>query len=189
MFQGPLRLDAVLGTLRANWFNGMSLADQKLVAKTLIKLRLDEHNSKALTEATGVNPDILKEIAKNVRNGRPLSGQPPADKPDQPSQQDEFGRFDIILSAQLDEGYQRADQIYRNSAKAWSLVASVVLAFLGDWVVCVAAHKHTVSDYLMSSDMATALIVGLIATPLAPVGKDLASALSTAVKTMQAIRK
>jgi hypothetical protein len=37
--------------------------------------------------------------------------------------------------------------------------------------------------------MAIALIAGLLATPLAPIAKDISSALSTAVNTMQAIKK
>src|SRR5271165_3077824 len=35
-----LGLTSVLATLRANWMNGMALADQKAVAKSLIKLNL-----------------------------------------------------------------------------------------------------------------------------------------------------
>jgi hypothetical protein len=37
--------------------------------------------------------------------------------------------------------------------------------------------------------MAIALIAGLLATPLAPIAKDISSALSTAVNTMQTIKK
>jgi hypothetical protein len=33
------------------------------------------------------------------------------------------------------------------------------------------------------------LLAGLLATPLAPIAKDLSSALSTAVNTMQAIKR
>ena len=41
----------------------------------------------------------------------------------------------LMLTAILDEGYQRADQAYRNSAKTWSIGVSVVLAVLGGWIV------------------------------------------------------
>src|SRR5258708_37105868 len=41
----PLALGAVAATLKANWINGTPLADQKAIAKTLIKLRLNAGNA------------------------------------------------------------------------------------------------------------------------------------------------
>jgi hypothetical protein len=38
-------------------------------------------------------------------------------------------------------------------------------------------------------DIAEAVLVGLLATPLAPIAKDLSSALATAVNTMQLVKK
>ncbi len=41
-------------------------------------------------------------------------------------------------------------------------------------------HKH---------DVALAFLAGLLATPLAPIAKDLSTALATAVNTMQLVKK
>src|SRR5438093_1002082 len=49
----PLQLSEVLAALRANWLNGTALADQKAIAKSLIKLRLDQVNALDLAKATG----------------------------------------------------------------------------------------------------------------------------------------
>jgi hypothetical protein len=38
-------------------------------------------------------------------------------------------------------------------------------------------------------DVVLAVLVGLLATPLAPIAKDLSSALATAVNTMQVVKK
>ena len=67
------------------------------------------------------------------------------------------------------------------------LVASffaVVLALVGGWTL------HTdAACYWWSHDMWIALVAGALATPLAPIAKDLTSALATAMYTMQAIKK
>jgi hypothetical protein len=171
----PLALASVLATLRASWLNGAALADQKAIAKSLVKLRLNEVNAEHLAMATGVDPATLAGIARNIANGTSLSQK----------ESDVLGRFDLILTAMLDEGYQRADQEYRNAAKAWSVAVSVVLALAGGWIVNGVAWD----TYVNSNGMWKAFLVGLIATPLAPVSKDLASALSASVKAMQLFKK
>lgn len=162
----PLQLGEVLSALRANWLNGTALADQKAIAKSLIKLRLDQTNSSDLAKATGVDEGKLKSIAGKIATGETLTQQ----------ESDVFGRFDLMLTAILDEGYQRADQSYRNSAKAWSIVLSVIIAVFGGLSV-------------ENSSLSGAILVGLAATPVAPIAKDLTSALSAGVKAAQMLRK
>lgn len=165
----PLALASVLDTLYASWINGTALTDQKAIAKSLVKLRLNGDSAPHLAKVTGVNSEILAKVAKKMASGTKLVQQ----------ESDVLGRFDLILTALLDEGYQRADQAYRNSAKMWSIVVSVALAIAGGAVVGLAKPE----------DWAAALLIGLIATPLAPLTKDLASALQASVKAMQLLRK
>jgi hypothetical protein len=40
-----------------------------------------------------------------------------------------------------------------------------------------------------TGDVGLAILVGLLATPLAPIAKDLSSALAAAVNTMQVVKK
>jgi hypothetical protein len=167
----PLPLSEVLATLRANWLNGTELADQISIAKSLVKLRLNEINAPVLAKATGVNAGKLKAIAGKIASGETLA----------PDENDVLGRFDLTLTALLDQGYQRADQSYRNSAKAWSIAVSVVLAVFGVWTV-----KGSLPDF---QELGGAILVGLAATPVAPVAKDLTSALAAGVKAAQALRK
>ncbi|WP_296660302.1 hypothetical protein [Thiobacillus sp. 0-1251] len=165
----PLSLGSVLDTLFANWINGTALADQKAIAKSLIKLRLTDDNAPFLARVTGVKEDLLSGVARKMTDGTQLT-QPESDV---------LGRFDLILTALLDEGYQRADQLYRNSAKMWSVVVSVILALIGGAIV----GMGTLPDF------GAALLIGLLATPLAPLSKDLTSALQASVKAMQLLRK
>jgi hypothetical protein len=161
---------SVLSTLRANWLNGMALADQKSVAKALIKLNLNAGSASKMAAATGVDEKVLSSIAAKLPTGAKL----------EPAETDAYGRFDLLLSAALDQGYQRGDQRYRNSAKLLAVPVAVVLALLGAWAV---------SDPLTNSDIWRAIAGGLLATPLAPIAKDLSSAIQTGTKLAQAWKK
>src|SRR5258708_33831450 len=94
------------------------------------------------------------------------------------------GRFDLALTAILGEGYQRGDQRYRNSAKVWASIVAMALAMLGGWTIA-----DTSASYFWSPDMWKAGLCGLLATPLAPISKDLTSALAAGVKVAQSLRK
>ena len=161
---------SVRNTLRANWINGNpSLSDQKSIAKTLIKLHLSPDNAAHMAAATGVNAGLLKQVAgKYQAPGAPLTAD----------EQNVASRFDLQLASLLDEAYQKADQSYRNTAKVLAIVFAVALA--------IAAKLALVGTADVS--WGEAVIAGLLAAPLAPVSKDLASALQAAVKAMQVIR-
>src|SRR5271169_2787928 len=116
-----LSLPSVLETLLANWMNGMAMADQKSVAKALIKLNLTATTANGMAVAGGVDPTILTSVATKLATGEPLT-QPETDV---------YGRFDLLLSAMLDQGYQRGDQRYRNTAKLAAVPVAVILAVVG----------------------------------------------------------
>jgi len=163
----------VLETLKGNWFNGTELGSQKAIAKSLIKLNFNEANAELMAKATRVDKAVLTTVAASVRAGTALTA----------AQSDVYGRFDLILTALLDETYQRADQKYRNGARAWATVVSVLLAWSGAIIVNTdPAHVAHVSFWVASG-------VGVLATPLAPIAKDLSSALATAVNGLQAFKK
>jgi hypothetical protein len=157
--------DTALETLRANWLNGVPLADQKAKAKALIHLGLTAANADTLGTASGVDKDELKQVASKIDQGQQLD----------PTEITLFGRFDAIVSARIDAGFERADQCYRNSAKALALGIAIVLALIGAWMAGVELWKG--------------LLVGIVATPLAPVAKDLSSALATAVNAVSPVKR
>lgn len=161
----------ILDTLEANWFNGTDLASQKAIAKTLIKLNLSPGNAAALANATGVDAATLTAIAGNIVTGTALT----------PAQSDVFGRFDLILTALLDETYQRSDQAYRTRTKLFAMVVSILLALFAALIL---RELHPTI-----LELGEAVLVGLLATPLAPVAKDLSSALAAAVNAMQLVNK
>lgn len=169
-----LTVTAITDTLHANWVNGMALAEQKSVAKTLVKLRLNAETAPDLASLTGVDKDVLTSVAKKLANGNPMT-QP---------EMDTYGRFDVLLATFIDRAYQNADQRYRTSAKSAACLVAIVLAevaayFLG---ILVANGRP------IWPNIGMAALVGLVATPLAPVAKDLATALNTAAKAVQSVK-
>lgn len=168
-------------TLRANWLNGVAKADQKATAKSLIHLALSPDNASKLARAVDIDADALEAVAKKINKGTDLTK----------SDIDVLGRFDALVSAVLDAAYERADQQYRNTAKLLSaLVAMALSGFAGYFIQAAAAAtaKGPVA-YLGSKDFLIAIVIGAVATPLAPIAKDLSSSLQAAVKAISSVKR
>jgi hypothetical protein len=160
----------VLDTLKANWMNGMAKADQKAVAKSMIRLMLKPGTAPQMARLAGVNAEHLTEAAQHIENNADSDMGEPAMKA--------LGAFDVAVSATLDLGYERGDQYYRNASKFLAAVISVALAMVGGAIV----FGSKPSSLILSA------MVGLIATPLAPVAKDVSTAIQTAVKAVSVFR-
>lgn len=165
----------VLESLRSNWVNGNDLGSQKAIAKSLVKLHLSAANAALVGAATNVDPGQLTAVAASIASGTPLT-QP---------QGDTYARFDLIVTAMLDECYQYADQNYRNWTRGLAAMLSVLLAFFGGYML----QGGSFGAFLFSANGGLALLVGVLAIPLAPIAKDLTTALATAVNTMQLVKK
>ncbi len=167
----------LLDKLHGNWINGVALADQKSTAKTLIKSRLSPDTARTFAAgATTVDAKTLADAAALIAKGAPLA----------PEHNEVLTRFDAYLTAVLDEGYERADQRYRNWSRVLAMIFAIVLAVVGGLAVYA---DGSIADYLRNGKIWVAVICGVIATPLAPVSKDLTSALSACVKIAQAAGK
>ena len=162
----------ILESLEANWVNGNDLASQKAIAKSLIKLHLSSVNAAAVAVKASVDPALLTSVASNLETGTPLSQ----------AEGDTYSRFDLIVTALLDEAYQVSEQVYRNFTKTLAALVAVALAVAGAWSL-------EGANFRSAKEITLAVLVGLLATPLAPIAKDISSALATAVNTMQLIKK
>jgi hypothetical protein len=171
---GPIAFgrDEILRTLKANWVNGVAKADQKAKAKSLIHLGLTRGNAAALATAAGVDAATLTSLAQKMADGIT------------PTQQEinVLGQFDAVVSAVLDAAYERGDQQYRNGCKVLGLAASTVLGVFGGWIVYGPSGFGIWQFWL-------AFLVGLSATPLAPVAKDLVSSLQAAASAVSAVKR
>jgi hypothetical protein len=155
----------LLQTLKANWINGVPKADQKAKAKALIHLGLSQGNAEDLASAAGVDPAKLKSVADKTASGTTAT----------PDEINVLGQFDAIVSAVLDNAYERADQQYRNASKLLATLLSTALGAIG--------------GALIGGNVWLGIIVGVVATPLAPVSKDLTTSLQAAVSAIQTVRR
>jgi hypothetical protein len=170
----------ILATLRANWLNGVAKSDQKAAAKSLIHMLLTPENAARLANATGVDAAGLAAAAQSISGGGQLSRE----------QLNLLGHFDTIVSAILDSGYERADQFYRNVAKLAATLVAMALAGVGGGLIYHSGYPTLpISGYFGSSDFLVALLIGAVSTPLAPIAKDLSTALSTAVGAVSAVKR
>ena len=152
--------------LKSHWINGRPKDEQKAIAVSLIQLGLTPEDAPALALAGQVDPNALKDVVTALTNGADLT----------PQQLNVLGRFKATIEARIDAAYERADQLYRTTARG---VAGLVAVLLAVAAVAIATNfAGTLKMYL------AAALVGLVAVPLAPIARDLASALSTAATAL-----
>jgi hypothetical protein len=165
-------------TLRAHWLNGMDKDDQKAISKSLIHLGLSPANAAELAVFGHVDPSGLVAVVTKLDAGTDLG----------PADINLLGRFDAMVDATLDGGFERADQLYRNAAKALAAVFAIALAIGGEAVIAASTASNQIvpAAFIGSKDFWLAFMVGLVSVPLAPIAKDLSTSLTTAVKAMKA---
>lgn len=156
--------------IQANWMNGVGKAEQKAVARSLIKLGLTEETAPAIATAVNVDPGALTAVARKLARGTDLSD----------ADLNLLGRLNAVLDALLDSGFERAEQKYRNVTRLWAGAAAIGLA-MAAWALWPASAGD-------KPDVWVAFAVGLLSVPIAPVAKDLTSALSSAMRALKATR-
>jgi hypothetical protein len=163
-------------TLMASWINGMDKDDQKAQAKSLIRLGMSSAIAPQLAAAGHVDAAQLTALMDKVDKGCALDA----------NDANLFGRFNAAIDADLDAGFERADQYYRNACK---FAAGVIAVILAVWAgALVNAEAPNPGPYWFHSPFGIALLVGVIAVPIAPVAKDIASSLQTAASAVQSLK-
>jgi hypothetical protein len=166
-----LKRQLVLDSLEANWINGADLNSQKASAKLLIHNHLIEGNAEVVAQCTNVDSATLKSIAAKTLSGAPLEIEEQALKT----------RFEVILDTLIDAAYQKADERYRNWTRSLAAGIAVLLALTGGGLL-------QGREFLHSQNVGLALMVGLLAIPLAPIAKNVANALSAYADSLQAVK-
>lgn len=170
---GPGWWDVVL----ANWLNGMPKPDQKARVAALLKLGLTRETAPVLAQGGRVDEKALTALAGKLANGAQLID----------ADLNVLGRLNATMEALLDHAFERAEQQYRNVSRFLAGVIAVALS-LGAWVgwdMLVGNAARAPADKLVRPEFLTALAVGIVAVPLAPVAKDVTSALSAAMRALK----
>jgi hypothetical protein len=150
--------------LRSHWINGRPKEEQKAIAVSLIQLGLTPETAEKVAPAAHVGAAEFGAVVAAMISGGELSE----------AQVNLLGRFKAAVEARMDAAYERADQAYRNAARLAAGIASVLLAILA-WYL-----------FYPGTRLLSAVVVGLVAVPLAPIAKDLVSTLTAAAKAIGA---
>lgn len=150
-------------TIRANWINGMAKDQQKAVVGALLKLGLTPATAPEIAEASHVDAKALTAAATKLAAGKELT----------PADVNVLGRMSVSVETVLDAAFESAEQQYKNASRVLAGVLCILLA--------VAAEAM-----MGGNNFLFAVAAGLLAVPMAPVAKDLTSALSAAMRALKA---
>lgn len=177
--------------LWSHWVNGRETAEQKSIAKSLVRMGMDDVTAPAIAQAVNVDGTQLTNAVINLRAGAALSQ----------AEVNLLGRVDSAIDARLDAAFERADRRYRSYARNIAALYALVLAVVagaalyksqcGGATPCDAAAQSapgSLVGFFGSQDLVLSIIVGLVAVPLAPISKDLVSGLKAAMSAVKATR-
>jgi hypothetical protein len=150
----------------AHWINGRDRDDQIAVIRSLLRLGLNTDTADQLAAIGNVDPAVLGKVAGKLTAGAALSE----------AEINVIGRVEAAVEARLDAAFDLAEQGYRNTARALSGLVAVVLA------VTAGALLSTPAEPI---DPRMAALIGLLAVPVAPIAKDLVSALTSAARALR----
>jgi hypothetical protein len=176
----------------SHWINGRETAEQKSIARSLVRMGLDSASAPDIARAVNVSETVLAAVVVKMRDAQPLT----------PEEMNLLGRVDAAIDARLDAAFERADRRYRSVARNIAALYSVILAVIAaaslfaSHCAAVALKADTPPDvlkactdgFLGSRDLVLAIIVGLVAVPLAPISKDLVTGLKAAVTAFKAAK-
>lgn len=165
----------------AHWINGRPRSEQIGVIRSMIRLGLNAETASDLARFGGVGAAELTVVAGKLRTGQDL----------EQADVNLIGRLEASIEARLDGAFDRAEQAYRNWSRLLAGVMAVVLAVVVQRIMAGSGLPKGDLGPFLNSDKATgaAIVIGLLAVPVAPIAKDLVSALTAASRALQTARR
>ena len=152
---------------------GQYRGSQENLAKILrqgMRIGLTPANADAIAAEFGViDKEALKAAAAALAEGRDLDT----------AQRNALGRFELAVDARIDGGLALAQDRYARAAKNY---ASAIALFIALVVTSLMIRQGTGTAAIL---VPAGVIVGLVAVPLAPVAKDVASAIKAAAEALK----
>ena len=172
--------DEVMEVFRAQYRNGRAKGDLPRTLRQGVRIGLGmmpREEIIRLVLALGIAPETAELAADALVLARrmrpPAAGEPPSIPPVTISddQRAALARLETTIDARIDAALCLADNQYVTQTRLYAMGVAIAIAF------GVGLH--------MNQDPVVCLLVGLLAVPLAPIAKDLASALQSAVKVFR----
>jgi hypothetical protein len=165
-------------------------------ARTLrqgVRIGLTSTNAEAVAEFLGVlDGPTLKKAVEMIEKAEfdlaELAEQDPAQQDAVESAavkaleeaQRILGRYEMAADARIDAATIMSQEVYKGTARCWAMVTAITLGLLGG-LLAAQMNGESTSYYIILG-----LFVGVAAVPLAPIAKDVASAIQS---TAAALRK
>ena len=170
----------------ARWINGEPKADQSRALKDMIRIGVTPAGLTPAGVLGAPEAACVKAVAKACRLDdaaltdlvAAIAGPGPLIDP----QKKLLARLDEILSIEIDAAFERADQQYRNASK---VLAGAVAVGLAVWGGLLLAPAGLGAGAYIRFYLPVSVLFGLAAVPLAPVAKDLASALKAGADSLK----
>ncbi|WP_369061296.1 hypothetical protein ABOZ73_05235 [Caulobacter sp. 73W] len=164
-----------LTVIRAHWVNGRPVGEQKAMIRSLLRLGLTSGTAEELAAIGNVDAAALSAVAAKIAAGKELTA----------ADITLLGRVEAVVQARLDAAFDMADQAYRSRARLVAGVFAVALAAIS-WPIL--NSVWSLPALIADKNFWVAVLAGLFAVPIAPVAKDLISALSAGAKATKAVR-
>jgi len=155
--------------IRAHWINGRPRDEQLGMIRSLLRLGLRPDTAAQLAVIGDVKADGLGQAAAKLAEGLALDE----------TEINLIGRAEAAVGARLDAAFDLAEQAYRNVARVLAGLFAVGLAVVA--ALLLATKETPINPFV-------AVLVGLLAVPIAPIAKDLASALTAASQAVKSTR-
>lgn len=135
-----------------------------------VRIGMDTDNAKSMGEfLLGNGGESLSVIAGKIDQGEEL------DKMEKKI----LARFEVAADARIDAALSLAERAYSNGIRKWAFFVSLMLSLLAAFSL-----HWTLGDKFQSAMYINAVIVGLVAVPLAPIAKDVAKGFQAAAKAI-----
>jgi hypothetical protein len=153
--------------LRSQFRQGRTTGELPRTLRQGIRAGLKPENAERLAGFLGLeHAEVLREAATKME-----AGEEPT-----PAERNITGRFELAADTRVDAALGLADSHYVGMQRLWAGFAAVVLAILAAAAI----------DGWHALPWFRALLVGIAAVPLAPIAKDVVSALQAAQKALKA---
>ena len=153
--------DDYLSVLKVQYRTGRSSGDLTRSIRQGARIGLTPSNAKDLAASVGVvDGEELRKVSEAVMAGEELNDE----------QRGILGRFELALDARIDAATAMANYQYANSMRVAASVVAVVIALIVAIIV--------------EANLLLALVVGIAAVPIAPIAKDVATAIQSASAAM-----
>lgn len=143
---------------------------QSLRQGTRVGLTPENAGTMARSLGIQINPDKLTVIAQKIATGGTLNS----------SERNILSRFELAVDARIDAALSLAETRYVATMQLRASIVAISLAFAATYFMETTSNVATVN----SSDFLLAFVVGVMAVPIAPIAKDVASGLQSAARAV-----